>query len=423
MSGEIIDIKETIRGIGERARRASYSIGILSFEDRKKGLSAAADSISKNKDLILEANKRDVEKARNKLSPAMLDRLSLDEKKISGIVEGIRQLIEIESDPIGEVMDSFVRPNGLLIKQVRVPLGVLGIIYESRPNVTADAFALCFLSGNVCILRGGSDSLESNRAISRYLIEGLENAGLPRDALLFIDDASHSSVDELVHLNGLIDAIIPRGGAGLIQSVLRNSTVPVIETGVGNCHIYIDEFADSDMAVSIVDNAKTQRMGVCNAAESLVVHESVVDTILPQISEVLSGKGIELRGDERVMKAIETSKAANEEDWGREYLGPIISIKTVNSLDQAIEHINKYTTHHSEAIITSDKKRAERFMKEVDAACVYVNASTRFTDGFEFGFGAEIGISTQKLHARGPMGLKALTSYKYQIYGNGQIRG
>lgn len=315
-----------------------------------------------------------------------------------------------------------LRPNGLRIGQRRVPLGVIGIIYEARPNVTADAFGLCFKSGNVCILKGGSDAIYSNQKIVEVIREALKKEGLPEDALLLITDTKRETTLELMRMNSYVDVLIPRGSAGLIQSVLENSTIPVIETGTGNCHVFVDDTADFKMALEIIDNAKTQRIGVCNACESLVVSAKIASDFLPLLKERLDQKQVEIRGDERAREILPSITAATEEDWGTEYLDYIISLKIVDTFEEAIVHINRYNTKHSEAIITQDYRHAERFLNEIDAAAVYVNASTRFTDGFEFGFGAEIGISTQKLHARGPMGLKELTTLKYVIYGDGQIR-
>ncbi|MBQ1240391.1 MAG: glutamate-5-semialdehyde dehydrogenase, partial [Lachnospiraceae bacterium] len=314
------------------------------------------------------------------------------------------------------------RPNGMMVGQKRVPLGVIGIIYEARPNVTADAFALCFKTGNAVILRGGSDAIHSNQAIVDVIRDGLRKCGIPEDAIQLLSDTSRETATEFMRLNGYLDVLIPRGGAGLIRSVVQNSTVPVIETGTGNCHIYVDETADFDMALDILFNAKTQRIGVCNACESTLIHRSIAKDFLPMMKKRLDEKQVEIRADEEACAIIPEFVKATEEDWGTEYLDYIMSCKIVDSVDEAIDHINKYNTGHSEAIITSDYDNAQKFLNEVDAAAVYVNASTRFTDGFEFGFGAEIGISTQKLHARGPMGLLALTSTKYIIYGNGQIR-
>ncbi len=325
-------------------------------------------------------------------------------------------------DPVGEVLSMKQRPNGLMIGQKRVPLGVIGIIYEARPNVTADAFGLCFKTGNAVILKGGSDALSSNQAVVACLKRGLSAAGLPEDAVQLITSTDRETTQALMKMNQYVDVLIPRGGAGLIKAVVENSTIPVIETGTGNCHIYVDETADFSMALDIIFNAKTQRIGVCNACESLVVHQSIAGEFLPLLKKRLEEKQVEIRGDERACQIEPEFTKAQEDDWGREYLDYILSCKIVDSLDEAIEHINRYNTKHSEAIITKDYANAQRFLAEIDAAAVYVNASTRFTDGEEFGFGAEIGISTQKLHARGPMGLKELTTTKYIIYGNGQVR-
>ena len=340
---------------------------------------------------------------------------------IADMAEGLRQIAALD-DPIGEVLYMKTRPNGLRIGKKRVPLGVVGIIYESRPNVTADAFGLCFKTGNASILRGGSDAIHSNQAIVRAVKAGLRKEKLSQDLILLVEDTSREVVNEMMKMHGLIDVLIPRGGAGLIANVVQNSTVPVIETGTGNCHVYVDASADVAMAADIVENAKTQRMGVCNACESLVIHSEAASEALPRIVTKLKAHNVEIRGDERA-RAISTEIVpATEEDWGTEYLDAIISVKIVDSIDEAIAHINKYNTGHSESIITRDYNNALKFQDEIDAAAVYVNASTRFTDGFEFGFGAEIGISTQKLHSRGPMGLEALTTTKYIIFGNGQIR-
>ena len=337
------------------------------------------------------------------------------------MAEGLRQIAELP-DCIGEVVEEFQRPNGLRIKKVRVPMGVIGIIYEARPNVTADAFGLCFKTGNAVILKGGSDALHSNVEIVQVLREAMEGCGVPGDVLQLIGDTDRAVTVEFMKLKSYVDLLIPRGSAGLIKSVVENSTIPVIETGTGNCHVYVDRDADLEQAARIVYNAKTQRIGVCNACESLIVHSEVSQAFLPKLAEVLAPKNVELRGDERVCRVLPGCSQATEEDYGREYLDYILSLKTVDSVEEAIEHINRYGTGHSECIVTKNQETAERFLNEVDAACVYWNASTRFTDGFEFGFGAEIGISTQKLHARGPMGLRELTSYKYVIYGSGQVR-
>ena len=374
------------------------------------------------KDKILEANQKDVQAALAKgMNPGLVDRLSLNDARIQAMAEGLLQVASLD-DPVGEVISMKPRPNGLLIGQKRVPLGVIGMIYEARPNVTADAFGLCFKSGNAVILKGGSDALESNKAIVVQIREGLKSAGLPEDAVQLIESTDREVTRQFMRLNDYLDVLIPRGSAGLIRSVVENSTVPVIETGTGNCHIFVDESADLDMALNIIFNAKTQRIGVCNACESLVVHRAVAEEFLPLLKARLDEKQVEIRADQEACALVDGFVPATEEDWGREYLDYILSLKLVDSIDEAIAHINRYNTKHSEAIITSDYANAQRFLNEIDAAAVYVNASTRFTDGFEFGFGAEIGISTQKLHARGPMGLKELTTTKYIIYGNGQVR-
>ena len=412
----------TLQEIGQKAKEVSHVLGILGTEEKNRGLRAVADALVSGQDGILAANEKDMEKAReNGMSQGLLDRLKLTPARIEGMAEGLRQVADLE-DPVGEVISMRQRPNGLMIGQKRVPLGVIGMIYEARPNVTADAFGLCFKSGNAVILKGGSDAIYSNLAIVEQIRKGLSDAGLPEDAVLLIADTSRAVTRDFMKLNEYVDVLIPRGGAGLIKTVVENSTIPVIETGTGNCHIYVDETADLSMAADIVFNAKTQRIGVCNACESLVVHKNAAEKFLPVIRERLAQKHVEIRGDKRAC-AIEPSFAeASEEDWGKEYLDYILSCRIVDSLDEAIRHINRYSTGHSEAIVTKDYESAQRFLNEIDSAAVYVNASTRFTDGFEFGFGAEIGISTQKLHARGPMGLKELTTTKYIIYGNGQVR-
>ena len=411
--------------IGKKAKEAESVMRVLDTNTKNEVLQKAAENLKKDKEKILSANAVDMENGRKKgMSDGLLDRLLLTEARIAQMAEGLCQVAALE-DPIGEVLSMKKRPNGLLIGQKRVPLGVVGIIYEARPNVTADAFALCFKTGNVVILKGGSDALHSNQAIVESIQHTLGELSLPETAIQLICDTSHETAEKFMRMNGYVDVLIPRGGAGLIRTVVKNATVPVIETGTGNCHIFVDESADFDMAVNIIYNAKTQRIGVCNACESIVIHEKIVDAFMPVLAERLKEKHVEIRGDERVMQALagqEDVKKATEEDWGTEYLDYIISAKTVAGVDEAIAHINKYNTGHSEAIITENYTNAEKFLNEVDAAAVYVNASTRFTDGFEFGFGAEIGISTQKLHARGPMGLDALTSTKYIIYGNGQVR-
>lgn len=408
--------------LGERAVAAKYSLQKLSEAEKNLALEKVADALVAQTDQLITANCLDMKAGEEKgMNSGLLDRLRLTEERIKGMAEGLKQVVSL-SDPVGEVLETFKRPNGLVVEKRRVPLGVIGIIYESRPNVTADAFGLCFKSGNAVILKGGSDALYSNKAITDVIRQALAKAGVAEDAIQLIEATDRSVTQEFMRLKEYVDVLIPRGGAGLIRSVVENSTIPVIETGTGNCHIYIDESADLNKAVPIILNAKTQRIGVCNACESLVVHENIKDKLLPGLSKALQERNVEIRGDRQVQQVIECIPAT-EADYGTEYLDYIISIKTVSSLDEAIAHINRYNTKHSEAIITESVENAEKFLREVDAACVYVNASTRFTDGFEFGFGAEIGISTQKLHARGPMGLKELTSYKYAITGNGQIRG
>lgn len=408
--------------IGSRAKEVSRMLNNLGSTPKNEGLKAVAQALLDGKDKILEANQKDVQAALAKgMNPGLVDRLSLNDARIQAMAEGLLQVASLD-DPVGEVISMKPRPNGLLIGQKRVPLGVIGMIYEARPNVTADAFGLCFKSGNAVILKGGSDALESNKAIVVQIREGLKSAGLPEDAVQLIESTDREVTRQFMRLNDYLDVLIPRGSAGLIRSVVENSTVPVIETGTGNCHIFVDESADLDMALNIIFNAKTQRIGVCNACESLVVHRAVAEEFLPLLKARLDEKQVEIRADKEACALVDGFVPATEEDWGREYLDYILSLKLVDSIDEAIAHINRYNTKHSEAIITSDYANAQRFLNEIDAAAVYVNASTRFTDGFEFGFGAEIGISTQKLHARGPMGLKELTTTKYIIYGNGQVR-
>ena len=408
--------------MGQRAKDAAAVLAKVSSEQKNKALLEAAKALRQSADTILAANAQDLKRGReNGMSKALLDRLMVNPARIDAMAEGLEQIVTLD-DPIGEILSMKKRPNGLMIGQMRVPFGVIGIIYESRPNVTADAFGLCFKTGNAVILRGGSDAISSNTAIAEILRNALVSAGMPKDSIQLVTDTSHETAREMMRLNRCIDVLIPRGGARLIRTVVENSTVPVIETGTGNCHVYVDEFADLDMAVNIIVNAKTQRLGTCNTCESLVVHSKVAEEVIPKIAKALFEKDVEIRGDEEARKLVPQIHEASEEDWGREYLDRIISLKVVDSVDEAIAHINRYNTGHSEAIVTKDYEHAQQFLREVDAAAVYVNASTRFTDGFEFGFGAEIGISTQKLHARGPMGLLALTSTKYIIYGDGQIR-
>ncbi len=408
--------------MGESASHGKRVLSRLPAEEKNRALDMAAKRLLDHKEEILSANGKDMESARNRgMSQGLQDRLKLSEDRIAAMAQGLRQIAALP-DCVGEVMEEFERPNGLKIAKIRVPMGVIGIIYEARPNVTADAFGLCFKAGNAVILKGGSDALESNKAIVQVLCEALEECGISGDVLQLITDVDRKVTVEFMRLKKYVDLLIPRGSAGLIRSVVENSTIPVIETGTGNCHIYVDKEANLDMAANIIYNAKTQRIGVCNACESLVIHKEIREAFLPKLKEILDSHKVELRGDEEIREVLPDCVPAMEEDYGTEYLDYILSLKTVGTVEEAIAHINKYNTMHSDCIVTDNPQTAEKFLKEIDSACVYWNASTRFTDGFEFGFGAEIGISTQKLHARGPMGLKELTSYKYVIYGNGQVR-
>ena len=408
--------------IGRLAKAAQPVLQKADTDAKNQVLHRAAELLVEQCDFLLKENEKDMENGRtNGMPEGLLDRLLLTKQRVKQMAESLSQL-ELLEDPVGEVLSMKKRPNGLLIGQKRVPLGVVGIIYEARPNVTADAFGLCFKTGNAVILKGGKDAIHSNKAIVKVLRMALAEKGFPEAAVTLIEDTSRETTTAFMKLREYVVVLIPRGSAGLIRAVVENSTIPVIETGTGNCHIYVDETADLDMAADIIFNAKTQRISVCNACESLVIHEKVLDALMPKLKARLDEKQVEIRGDEKVCASIEGIVPAKEADYGTEYLDYILSAKTVSSLDEAITHINRYNTGHSEAIITNDYSHAQRFLEEIDAAAVYVNASTRFTDGFEFGFGAEIGISTQKLHARGPMGLLALTTTKYIIYGNGQIR-
>ena len=415
-------MNEMLNRLGMNAKAAETEMRNLSTNKKNEVLLAVADKLVKDAQTLINANRLDVETGkRNHMPEGLIDRLLLTESRIEGMAEGLRQVAALD-DPVGEVTGMKKRPNGLLIGQKRVPLGVIGIIYEARPNVTADAFALCFKTGNVVILKGGSDAIHSNEAIVNCIRETLNEQGVTEDAIQLISDTSRETAAEFMKMNQYVDVLIPRGGRGLIKAVVEQSTIPVIETGTGNCHIFVDETADFNMALDIIYNAKTQRIGVCNACESLIVHRKIADQFLPLLKKRLAEKEVEVRADEAARAVVPEFTPATEEDWGTEYLDYILSLKIVDSVEEAIEHINKYNTGHSESIITSDYFNAQKFLDEVDAAAVYVNASTRFTDGEEFGFGAEIGISTQKLHARGPMGLKELTTTKYIIYGDGQIR-
>lgn len=412
----------TLIELATKAKEAKYKVALLPTDVKNKAILTVADALVSNSSTIISANSIDMENGVKKgLSQGLLDRLKLDEDRIKGMAEGLRQVVELD-DPIGKITESWERPNGLKISKRLVPIGVVGVIYEARPNVTADVFGLCFKTGNSVILKGGSDALESNKAIVKVIKDALIKENVPVDAITLIEDTTRESTNQLMRMNDYVDVLIPRGGAGLIKSVVENASVPVIETGSGNCHIYVDHVADIDMAINIIVNAKTQRIGVCNACESLVIHEDIASELLPKLTKALKEHGVQIFADEKAKSLMEGAEPATEKDFATEYLDYIISVKTVSSVEEAIEHINKYNTGHSESIITKDDVNANKFLDGIDAACVYVNASTRFTDGFEFGFGAEIGISTQKLHARGPMGLLALTSYKYTIHGNGQVR-
>ena len=441
--------------ICRRAKEVSAQVAKLDTDTKNRALCAVADALVAHADVIISENEKDIARGKeNHMPEGLIDRLLLTQARVEQIAEGLRKVADLD-DPIGEVLSMKKRPNGLIIGQKRVPIGVVGMIYEARPNVTVDAFGLCFKTGNAVILKGGSDAISSNAAIVGVIQEALTEQGIPKDAVLLIENTERETAAAFMRMNDYVDVLIPRGGAGLIKAVVNQATIPVIETGTGNCHIFVDETADFDMAVQIILNAKTQRIGVCNACESLVIHEKIADAFMPKLAAALAQKNVEMHADEKSLRAalgktagegnqavlketvgegnqavLKTEGIANrelllhatEEDWGTEYLDYMISVKTVSSVDEAIAHINRYNTGHSEAIITENYTNAQRFLDEVDAACVYVNASTRFSDGFEFGFGAEIGISTQKLHARGPMGLEALTSTKYIIYGNGQVR-
>ena len=412
---------EMLLDLCKKAKKVKYEIEKLSSEEKNKALLHAADMLLKRKDEIISANDIDIRNGIEKgMNEGLLDRLKLTDKRLQGIADGLKQVAGLP-DPIGEILDDYTVKSGLKIRKIRVPMGVIGIIYESRPNVTADAFSLCFKAGSVVILKGGSDAINSNKMITEVIKGALADLNISPDAILLIESTDREVTRQFMTMKEYVDLLIPRGGAGLIRSVVENSLIPVIETGTGNCHIFIDESADLTKTVDVIINAKTQRIGVCNAMESLVIHRAIVNDFMPVLAKALKEKNVEIRADKTVSDIIDC-KSATEEDYATEYLDLILSVKTVDNIDEAIEHINRYTTHHSEAILTSDMDNAEKFKKEIDAACVYVNCSTRFTDGFEFGLGAEIGISTQKLHARGPMGLKEITSYKYLIDGDYTVR-
>ena len=417
-----MDLDELMQKKAAAAKAAAYEMALVSTVVKNQALQAMADALEKRKELILTANAQDLEDARQKgVKRSYLDRLLLDDARITQMAEGLRQIAALP-DPIGEGNYSTIRPNGLEIRRVRVPLGVIGIVYEARPNVTADAAALCLKSGNSVLLRGGSEAIRSNQAIWSLLAEAAYHNGIPEGSIQFVETTERQAVDIMMHLNQYLDVIIPRGGAGLIRRIVESSVVPVIETGSGICHMFVDASADQDMALKIAINAKTSRPSVCNAMETLLVHAAIAAEFLPRLQAAMEEKHVELRGCERARQICPTMAAATAEDWATEYGELILSVRVVDGLDEAIAHINRYNTGHSETIVTENLVNAHHFQRAVDAAAVFVNASTRFTDGFEFGFGAEIGISTQKLHARGPMGLNELTSTKYLIYGEGQIR-
>ena len=407
--------------MGAAAKQAARKLAVAGNQ-KDTALEAIAAALEAHTEEILAANREDLFAAeQNGMSRSLMDRLALNEKRIAGMADGVRQ-VKAQPDPVGQVLEGGVRPNGLRIEKVAVPLGVIGIIYEARPNVTADAAALCLKAGNAVILRGGKEAFRSNQAIAEVMRDAVETAGLPRDSIQLVQDTSRASSIEMMGLTGYLDVLIPRGGAGLIRAVVENSHVPVIETGVGNCHVYVADAADLEMAADIIFNAKTSRPSVCNAIETVLIHQAIAGEFLPKMKAKLDEKQVEIRGCEKAREILPDCVPACEEDWATEYLDYILAVKVVDSLDEAMAHIASYSSGHSECIVTENYRNAERFLSEVDAAAVYVNASTRFTDGGEFGLGAEIGISTQKLHARGPMGIRQLTSQKFVIRGNGQIR-
>jgi glutamate-5-semialdehyde dehydrogenase len=417
-----VNIKEYMNDLGEKARKAGREVSRTESGKKNLALLKIAEIIEQSTDMLIAENAKDLAAGKsNGLDAAMLDRLSLTPKSILAMAEGLKQVAALP-DPVGEITDLCFRPSGIQVGQMRVPLGVIGIIYESRPNVTVDAAALCFKSGNACILRGGSESIHSNQAIATCIAKGLNEAGLPVEAVQIVATADRAAVGELITMNHYVDVIVPRGGKGLIERISKDATIPVIKHLDGICHVYIDDSADVEKAIRIADNAKTHRYGVCNAMETLLVAESIASKVLPQLAALYGQKGVELRGCPKTCSLIPSCVRATEEDWLAEYLAPILSIKIVGGLDEAIEHINHYGSLHTDAIVTEDYSKARRFLREVDSSSVMVNASTRFADGFEYGLGAEIGISTDKLHARGPVGLKGLTSLKYIVLGDGHIR-
>lgn len=411
-----------LKQLGINAKEASKKLMIASTEEKNRALTEIADALVGNADQIIKANAIDLDNGKNNgMAQSMLDRLKLDKERIEGMAKGVKDVVDLP-DPVGKVLNTTIRPNGLKIEKVATPMGVIAVIFEARPNVTSDAAALCLKSGNTVILRGGKEAINSNKTIAHIMREAVEKAGMPRDVIQLVEDTSRDSANALMTMNKYVDVLIPRGGAGLIQAVVKNATVPVIETGVGNCHIYVDKDADIEKAVNIVFNAKTSRPSVCNAAETLLIHKDIAENALVAIKNKLDEKNVILAGDRRARDIALDIAEATEDDWSKEYLDYKMAVKVVDSMEEAIEHIYQYSTGHSECIVTEDMNRAEIFMNRIDSAAVYVNASTRFTDGGEFGFGAEIGISTQKLHARGPIGLPELQSFKYKIYGEGQIR-
>ena len=418
----ISDIKSYMQSVGREARAASRLIARAETADKNKALIAMAEAINRDQQALLAANEKDIARAKeNGLETAMIDRLALSQKGIANMAEGLLQIAAL-ADPVGEISGLSFRPSGIQVGKMRVPLGVIGIIYEARPNVTADAAGLCLKAGNAAILRGGSEAIHSNQAIAQCVREGLAAAGLPESAIQVIEITDRAAVGELITMQDYVDVIVPRGGKSLIERIANEARVPVIKHLDGVCHVYIDDQADFDKAVHIADNAKTQRYGTCNTMETLLVHTAIAAKILPVLGKIYLDKGVELRGDEAARKIIAAMNPASEEDWATEYLAPILSIRIVDDLDQAIEHISRYGSQHTDAIVTENYTRARRFLREVDSSSVMVNTTTRFADGFEYGLGAEIGISTDKIHARGPVGLEGLTSQKYIVLGDGQIR-
>jgi len=417
-----MDIQSYMVGVGKHARAASRLVAKADTATKNKALTLTAQAIERDVQRLLAANARDVAAARaNKLEPALIDRLTLTEKIIAAMADGLRQIAGLP-DPIGAISELKQQPSGIKVGRMRVPLGVIAIIYESRPNVTADAAGLCLKAGNACILRGGSEAIHSNQAIAACVHEGLQSAGLPETAVQVIETTDRAAVGELLRMHEYVDIVVPRGGKSLIERVMRESRIPMIKHLDGVCHVYIDDKADLDKAIRIADNAKTQRLGTCNTMETLLVARGIADEVLPKLAKIYQDKGIELRGDEAARKIVPGMRPATEEDWYTEYLAAILAVRVVDGLDQAIEHIAVYGSQHTDAIVTEDQARAQRFLREVDSSSVIVNASTRFADGYEYGLGAEIGISTDKLHARGPVGLEGLTSLKWVVFGNGEIR-